>query len=348
MGAMCRRLLSKLIFGLLFLCGFSLASAAESPSSFNVATAPAPDHSEAALHAAMATAFSQVLIKISGNSRIMTVPEIQQQLSAVEKFVQKYSYSDSGVQVTFDQRALLALLIQAQQPVWVTARPATVLWLSVNGLPPVASASQPADLVNVALQRNAAARAIPVILPAMDSDDQAVWQTKSPGAALDQPALEKIATHYQAPAILNGELSQKPDQSWTANWSLVWRGQVWQWRNDGSQEAVLQSGIDRLADLLGSQLAISLNQQVANSLWLAILGITNLTDYNTVLAAIKQLQPVLSVTVQDVGSHGVLLQVTTVNEGEDALKKALAGNPHFAAANAFTEAADVLNYQWKP
>jgi hypothetical protein len=42
------------------------------------------------------------------------------------------------------------------------------------------------------------------------------------------------------------------------------------------------------------------------------------------------------------------LQVTTVNEGEDALKKALAGNPHFAPVNALTEAADVLNYQWKP
>lgn len=336
------------MYGLLFLCGFSLASAAEPASSVNVATAPVTDHSEAALHAAIATAFSQVLIKISGNSRIMSVPEIQRQLPAAEKFVQKYNYSDSGVQVTFDQRALLALLIQAQQPVWVTTRPATLLWLSVNGLPPVGSGSQVTDFYSNALQHNAAARAIPVILPKMDSDDQAAWQAKPPGAALDQPTLEKIAAHYKAPAILNGELSQKPDQSWTVNWYLVWQGQVWQWRNEGSQEVVLQSGIDRLADVLGSRLSISLNQQATNSLWLAVLGITNLTDYNTVLAAIRKLQPVLGVSVQDVGSHGMLLQVTTIDAGEDALKKALADNPHFAPANAVTEVTDVLNYQWNP
>jgi hypothetical protein len=317
-----REKLCQLLVGLLFLCGFLPAWADTAPN-FSTITVPVVSRSPADLHTAMAAAFARAMIKISGNSQVMSVAAIQQQIPVVERFVQKYSYLDSEVQVTFDQRALLALLIQAQQPVWVSARPATLIWLSVNGQPPAPPSANP---ILAILQRDAVGRGIPVIFPSM----------------------EKLAAHYQAPAILNGELTQQPDQSWTVGWSLVWHGQLWQWRNDGAQEVILQAGIDRLADLMGSQLAVSLNQQAANNLWLAILGINNLTDYNTVLGTVKQLQPVLGIAVQDVGSNGILLQVTSVGEGPAALKSALDSNHHFQPEGGETAAADVLNYRWQP
>ena len=343
-----QRIFYRIISGLLLWCCFSWALADTVPADFSTITVPVPSQSPADLHPALVNAFSQVLIKISGNSTIAAAPGIQQQLDNVEKFVQKYTYTGANVQVSFDQHALINLLAQAQQPIWLSARPATLIWLSINGQPPLTatSADNPSLLF---LQNDASNRAISINFPTMDSSDQAIWQTKIAGADLDQAALQKIADHYQTPAILYGQMAQAADQSWTANWFLVWRNQTWQWRNTGAQAAVLQEGIDKLTDLMAAQLAINLNQQNANNMWLAVLGINNLTDYDLALRSLKQLQPVLGVTVQDVGSHGILVQITTAGAGTEAVKQALAGSPHFVPnpsdANAVTT-TDVLQYRW--
>lgn len=317
------------------------------PPDLNSATVPVASQSTTDLHPALVAAFNQALIKITGNSAIVNLADVQKQLPSVEKFVQKYSYLDSSVKVTFDQHALVTLLVQAQQPIWLSARPASLLWVSVNGQPPLTvPADNSLNAPVAALQNSAANRAIPIVFPTMDANDQAAWQAKTSGTALDQAALTQIAARYQTPALLYGELTQAPDQSWTANWFLVWRAQTWQWRNDGAEDAVLQAGIDKMTDVMGSQLAINLDQQAANTLWVAIMGVNNLNDYNAVLTALKEFQPILGISVQDVGSHGVLLQVTTVGEGPDALKQALAASPHFTPLPA--QATEVLTYQWKP
>lgn len=344
---MCRKL-CLIISGLLLLGNVVWAQAATLPPGLNTATVPVASQSPADLRPAILNAFSQVLIKISGNSRIASLPGIQQQLATADRFAQKYRYIDGNLQVAFDQRALITLLAEAQQPVWLSARPATLIWLSVSGQTPLttAAAPNPPNPLTAMLQSDADARAIPVVFPTMTGDDQTDWSAKMSGTVFNQQALEKIALRYQQPAILYGELTQAADQSWAADWFLVWRGQTWQWRNNGAQPAVLQAGVDKVADLMGSQLAVNLNQEDANNFWLAVLGINNLADYSAMLEALKQCQPVLGVVVQDVGSHGVLLQVTTIGEGADALKSALAANPHFTALTT-TDNTQALHYQWK-
>lgn len=343
-----RRIFFQLIFTWFCLWGVAFAEPSDRTTHLNIATAPVASSSPADLQTAIENAFSQVMVKVSGNSRIMSVPEIQRQIPAADKFVEKYTYIGSDVQVTFDQRALLALLIQAQQPVWVSARPTTLIALSVKGQPPLTEDSAAPNPTVIELQKAAAGRGIPVLFPARDSDDQALWQAKAAGGVVDPSSLEKIAAHYHAPAILSGTLIQQTDQSWAGEWNLVWRGQVWQWRNDGLQAAVLRGGIERLADLIGGQSAININQHAENSVWLAVLGISTLTDYNNVLMAVKKLQPVLGIFVQDVGNNGILLQVTAAGEGADALKKALLDSSLFIPVNGETEAAGVISYRWQP
>lgn len=322
--------------------------AATLPAGLNSATVPVTSQSPADLHPALVNAFSQVLIKISGNSRIITLPGIQQQLPEAERFAQKYRYIGTNLQVAFDEHALITLLAEAQQPIWLSARPATLIWLSVSGKTPVVPVENNPDPTPALLQNAADSRAVPIVFPKMDSSDQADWQAKLGGAAVNQAGLEKIGARYQLPAVLYGELNQAADQSWTADWFLVWRGQTWQWRDSQPQSAtVLQGAIDKLADLMGSELAVSLDQQDANNLWLAVLGVENLTEYSAMLNELKRCPPVLGVAVQDVGSHGVLLQVTTIGQGADALQSALANNPHFAPLSTATADSQALHYQWK-
>lgn len=341
----------RIISGLLLWCSFSWALADTVPAELSTVTVPVTSQSPADLHPALVNAFSQVLIKISGNSTIAAVPSIQQQLNNAEKFVQKYSYVGANVQVSFDQQALINLLAQTKQPIWLSARPATLIWLSINGQPPLTAT--PADNPSLLLlQNDAENRAIAIRFPVMDSNDQADWQAKIAGAELDQTALQKIADRYQAPAILSGQLAQAADQSWTADWLFVWRNQIWQWRNSGTQAEVLQQSIDKLTDLMAAQLAINLSQQAANTVWLAVLGINNLTDYDLALRTLKQLPPVLGVTVQDVGSQGILVQITTASAGTEAVKQALTASRHFTPgppdANANAAATEVLQYRWAP
>jgi|GEM_PF-6791690 len=322
------------IVGLLFWCGSLGALAASVPADFSTVIVPVAGQSPAELHSALVEAFSRVLIKISGNSGITAVPEIQQQLSSAERFVQKYNYIDSSVQVTFDQRALIALLVKTQQPLWLSARPATLIWLS-----PIPNAN-PAPLT--VLQQAAVLRAIPIEFP---NPGPATAQE----ASLDQAALEKLAAQYQKPAILSGQLTQAADQTWSADWFFVWRGQSWQWRNSGRYEVVLQAGIDKIADIMGGQLAVNLDQQAGNTLWVAVLGVNNLNDYHSALAALKQLPPVLGVEVKDVGSHGILVQVSILGQGTGALKEALKNSGRFQPASSKDAAnPDVLNYRWTP
>lgn len=343
------RMLCRVLCGLLLLGNIALTQAATLPPGLNTATVPITSQSPADLHAALVNAFSQVLVKISGNSRITSLPGIQQQLATADRFAQKYRYVDGNLQVAFDPRALITLLAQAQQPVWLSIRPVTLVWLSVGGQAPLTAAAAAPNTPNpvvAMLQGDADARAIPIAFPTMTADDQADWNAKTSGTAFNQPILEKIAQRYQQPAILYGEMAQAADQSWSTNWFLVWRGQTWQWRNDGTQAVVLQAGIDKVADLMGSQLAVNLNQEDANNFWLAILGVNNLADYSAMLDALKLCQPVLGVMVQDVGSHGVLLQVTTIGDNADSLTSALAANPHFTPLQ--TTDTQALHYQWKP
>lgn len=326
----------------LFLFYSSISWAAVVPQGFNIGNVLVASPSAADLHLALVSAFEQVLIKFSGNSRITTVPDIQKQLALVDRYVQKYNYVDNNLIVTFDQRALINLLVQAQQPVWVSERPASLIRLSINNQAPLTWNAAAPDSALVFLQSIANQRALPLVFP----------DAQAEAGAVDPSALEKLTEIYHTPAVLSGNLKPDPANAsnWLADWLLVWHGQNWQWSGAGAQEQVLREAVNKLADILGSQLSIHLDQKTGNTFWVAVLGITQLADYQNLLQSIQQLHPVLGVYVQDIGSHGLLMQVTAASEGSDAFRKALSDNPRFTLvsdAPASNTAAELLTYEWR-
>jgi uncharacterized protein len=343
---MMRRLLPYLF--ILIICGKSLTVwAATFPEGLNTAVVPAASQSAVDLHTAFVNGFLQVLVKITGNSQVGSLPGVQQQLPQVDRYVQKYRYLGNNLQVAFDEHALITLLAQAQQPLWLSARPQTLVWLSVANNPPV-NASQTTDPNLLTLQNTANLRGIPISFPQMDADDQAIWQTKNQGGAFNQETLQKIADRYHVPAILYGEMSQQADQTWNATWFLSWGGQNWQWQSNSPQsETILTGAITKVADVMGQALAVNLDQQNTSHIWLVVMGVENLSDYKAAVNELKRCEPVIGVSVREVGSHGVLLQLTTMGEGDEALEIALNANEHFTASNPSSDQAYVLRYLWK-
>ncbi len=311
----------------LFIFYSSLSWAAVAPQGFNIGNVTVPSQSAVDLHPALEKAFEQVLIKLSGNSRIITVPEIQKQIALVDRYVQKYSYVDNNLIVTFDQRALINLLIEAQQPVWISERPSSLIILNIANL----------DALMPLLQSVGNQRGLPLVFPNIPIE---------PSSASNQAALEKLGETYHTPVVLSGNLRPDPanNANWLGDWLLVWNTQTWQWSSNGSQEEVLREAVNKLADILASQLSIHLDQKTGNTFWVAVLGISQLTDYQNLLQTIKQLHPVLGLYVQDIGSHGVLIQVTAAGEGSDAFKQAMAINPHF---NLVSDTSALLTFHWR-
>lgn len=103
------------------------------------------DQSAPALQLGLQAAFAEVMVKMSGNPNIMSVPQIQSASSNVMQWLQSYTYrhapsvdaiQNSGLilQVVFNHEGLRELLKTATQGVQLNAPPPSELQLFVIGV----------------------------------------------------------------------------------------------------------------------------------------------------------------------------------------------------------------------
>ncbi len=331
--AMSRLYLVKLIFTAALI--FALQPSSVLASELNVFTVPITEQSRANIHSDLGKAFLGVLIKISGNEDIASVKGVKEALPNVEKFVQQYSYTDTGLEVIFNTTKLTAFLGQLGQPIWNNPRPNTLLWITTSsGALPMSESTLPA--LTSAFKASAEQRGIQLIFPQINSLESS-----------DTKDLLKIAENYQCPALLSGELTEQSDQTVVIKWSFIWNGQTWQWQDAGvSASASITAGVNKIADLMAKQLASNPDLQAVHNTWLAIMDISSLESYQNMLQELYKLNLIVAISTKEVGSQGVLLQITT-HADSDALKSALDKDAHFAVIQQ-TSSQPVLHYRWVP
>jgi len=121
-----------------FLIATLIVSSAEAVQihSMNMANVLVVDHSQQTLQQALQTALNQVLVKMSGNASVNTVPAIQNAQKRVNNLVVSYSYSTKKnrsrssqlmLHVVFDGSAVQRLLKNAGQAIWGNDRPLTLI-----------------------------------------------------------------------------------------------------------------------------------------------------------------------------------------------------------------------------
>src|SRR3989339_1764491 len=128
---------------------FCLSAQADVVAHLNTAQLPVADHSSQALNQAFSTAFDDVLIKMTGNPSIGTLPAIQSAKSNIKRYVQSFNYvtqtpkasiaegqsiqtAQLFLQITFDKTALKHLIQQAGQTIWDPNRPQTLVWIKIQ------------------------------------------------------------------------------------------------------------------------------------------------------------------------------------------------------------------------
>ncbi len=348
----------RCLVALLAICLFA-NSYAQVVTGLARATVAVANRDDSALAKALPQAMGEVLVRMSGNDAVMTLPALQNDLNNLNRFVVSYRFIQNPqanatlpwqVEIRFDQTALKKLLRDHGQAIWSANRPQTLLWLSVPQMDQtsVLSAGDQTKLLNT-VEQVATLRGLPYLLPTMDLQDQ----TNEP-ADISQlptdPALQQEATRYGVESVLAvAMVSDDNSDQLTAQWKLLLDGAPYTWQSTGDDVAkLLRAGLNSAADMMANRLATLANPNLQSQVLMQVQGINSLQDYSTILKKLKQLAPVSSVKVVDMGQHDLLLSVAVAGGSEtlaQALKMIARLHPATVATSSL-QPAD-LYYLWE-
>ena len=342
-------------FFLLFfccICFFSSVVQAATLSDVNSTTVTVPDQSPTAFERAINQALIQVLIKESGNEAVGTLPAVQSILNQVKPLIKSYSYhqnTDSSsppleLTVTFDQRAVLKVLKNANQAIWDNDRPLTLVLINTDAASPSWLSTSDQNTFTQVLYQTAQLRGLPVILPTGDLEDQSSLNKVD---AATESTFQPLLQRYEAPMILIGEVKNVGEGHSRAHWILWSNTTHEEWENEGAQPTQLVSNaIHHVTNRLATQLAVLKAEGLKSDIILRIKGVQDLDTYADITSNLKKLPIISQVKLADVNTDGLVYEVSTT-AGAQALGEALKTLPHLAFSSISTAPSSELVYEWK-
>ncbi len=321
-------------------CSCLLLTSLHAQSTLNLyqVAVPVTNRSAPARQAAIQHALTVILIKISGNADVASVPQVKTRLRRANTLVQQYSYLlptltspdpiDLQLQVQFDPTAVNKLLTDAGQAVWPNQRPRIAVWLAVindNERLVLTNDNITNQVFNAAtnsLQRIAEQRGIPIVLPS-----SALIEQQSISFAdvytLSRTTLMPSVGTLQADALLIGRIIQRDSDQWQASWSFVVNDELMQWQTDGTDlQMVFSHMIADVADSLLQRFAVLTDVGTQQRVMLTIEHIEDANTYARVINYLNQLPLVSQVDTVDVTDDHIVVAISA-DGGQQALQQAV-------------------------
>lgn len=298
-------------------------------------------------------AFAEVLVKASGDASITTNPVIKKALSNAREYLVKQAEErldgERYLQTSFNEQKVNRLLRSSEFGVWGQNRPQQVVWLvvdenfsrSVKG----ENDSDYADFIN-AIKAQASKRAIPVLFPIMDLDDQLQVSSSDLWGQFTDP-VELASTRYAADNYIIAKII-KQDESYQLNWSMYGRSNSRQpyeiWLNGQGQGELAAIGTELtngVANHLGERYSVkaSGNNEVV---FLNVDAVTGITDYAKLIAMFSELSAVAQVDLEMVSGSSIQLKLVLLGTQQDLLTELSLDRRIKSSKNAF----DDMNFQW--
>lgn len=314
----------SVLVGLLILCATSWHNAKASiVDDIYDAKIAVADQSDRTQSEAFSEAFKDVLLKVSGNSDVLTDPSIKKVVSKARGFVRSYRYDIEQAQlfllISFDSQRINGVIRSAGFPIWDKRRPDTLVWLAMQPAQDktrqIANAGKFADLYQ-ALASRAKQRGIRLIFPLWDLDDlQAIGVYDIWGGFSAQ--IKQASERYSVQSVLSARIypndmtllepetdgAQPPSNStdlWSADWTMIESNKMLAGTvQEASVIELAHSLIDSLADQLAQKYAINLSQTINNDakVQIVINNIDSLTYYTQALILLENLSVVSSATL---------------------------------------------------
>lgn len=302
---------------------------ADASANLYAATVPIANQTTAAQNAAFSAALSNVMIKVSGNPGITSVPVVATALKQAPQWVQSYNYTaadNSQIAVQFDSSQINQLLASANQPVWTGARPQTLVWLATNdNNQSQLIGSDSNSVLPKLISDDAAQRGLTVVFPLIDLQDLAIVSTQS--ITQYQPdAIRQASARYVHDDVLLANISSPTANStnWQVDWTLLLNGAKVDWQTQAPDEkTAVAQGMDQFANNIFTQHQTqSAAQPQDSNITLTVYGINSLQGYSSVSQYLQQLSPIQSVSLATMAADHVVFDIT-LNSSLQALSDAI-------------------------
>ena len=306
-------------------------------------------------------ALSQVVVRITGTRDALAPGDLDGLFPDPARYVLQFRPGeDDTLWVTLDGNAIEQALMAAGHSVWGSDRPLTLVWLAVDwgqGEREIVGSADTREsdaearsidrnrLLRERVQEAAEARGIPVVFPLMDVEDLQSIEFSDIWGGFDERLID-ASQRYGASSILVGRVRPGPGQR--NRWSHYFGGEQRDW--GGEPEEV----VNLLADTLGSQFAISPNEQLA-SIPVTVSGVDSVVAYGTVHSWLENLALVQELAVDTVSGDRVRFVIRAHGDRE-RLERALESARHLepddgidsSAATGETIAKDGLAFRYRP
>lgn len=315
-----------------------LFAAGEQVSGLYEAEVDVSGENHASLDQAMKAAMGTVMVKLTGDPAVASRSNTSGLLQNAKNYVQQYRYRRAPVDqpsslsatggeterlrlwVQFDAVALDGALRKAGLPIWGRERPSAVVWLAVEqgNQRRLVGTGDPSDLPTV-LKDHAAERAIPLILPLMDLEDETRLKVTDVWGGFWEN-IQNASRRYGTMNVLVGIMREASPGTWEARWTLYLDDRETSWSSMAQTPGILaKAGVDGAANILAERFARTETYREEAGLALVVEGITNVDQYVQVQSYLSSLQSVkdLKVTRVEVDqvtfyivAHGGLSTVT--------------------------------------
>ncbi|MDZ7663522.1 DUF2066 domain-containing protein [Thiohalophilus sp.] len=306
---------------------------AEQVSGLYEARVPVESQARDVREVALRVALQQVLVRVTGRRRVLTVTDIEPLLEKAPRYVQQFRYQSREVEgedkptdvlwVRFDKQAIDRLLHENRLPVWGRTRPATLIWLVVDdGRERELLSNDMNTRARRALEEQARLRGLPLRFPLMDlTDRQAISVSDVWGNFEDN--LLQASKRYDAEAVLAGRVTRTGSGDWRGRWTLYQDGRRQTWNASGQALAeALTPAIDQLADLLAEQYARVGQNDQSESLRVRVTGVKGLDAFSRVMNYLNDLALVEDVRIDQIEADSVSL-ILTSRHGRMAINQAI-------------------------
>lgn len=319
--------------------GMNNAIAAVVPH-LNQAQVMVASQSTAALPNALHQAMSDVLVKLSGNTDITTLSDIQASLAEAKDLVTQYRYDHNRLDrnkpwmltATFNEDALKHILTHAGQNIWQSDRPSLLLWVTMDdhGTSSILSTSD--QDISEWMQYRVFNDGLTVLFPEMDLTDQSV--AKLPGHDfMSRDQAKRLLQRYGVDGLVEGVVSQSTGGQWHGQWKLLVDSQPFIWEDDqASLSALWQSLTAELVTLISNQSDVAPTSQVAQSVRLDIANVNDLDDYSQVMSVLRGVSSVSHLQVKNMEGTHLLLEVTLTG-GAHAFAQAMRQHKLYAVSS---------------
>ena len=298
-------------------------------------------------------AFAEVLVKVSGNANIAADPVIKKALINTREYLVKQAEErvdgERYLQTSFNEKKINRLLRSSGFGVWSQNRPQQIVWLvvdenfsrSIKG----ESDSDYAEFID-AIKAQANKRAIPVLFPVMDLDDQLQVSSSDLWGQFTDP-VELASTRYAADNYIIAKLI-KQNEDYQLNWSMYGRNNSNQpfeiWLNGQGQGELATIGTaltDSLANHLGERYSVkaSGNNEIV---YLNVDAIDGITDYAKLIEMFSELSAVAQVDLETVSGSSLQLKLVLLGTQQDLLTELSLDQRIKSSKNTF----DDMNFQW--